>query len=104
VARGGPAWEERYQVMCEKGTPRVLQNSLALPNWLTNKPEYTVWIRNNLWMLFSAVATGARKQSVIALFNEERDEDGPGGTKHLLDTARAYGLKTVPVDARPLLA
>jgi hypothetical protein len=103
VARGGPGWETRYQELCEKGAPRVLQSSLALPNWLINKPQYTVWIRNNLWMLFSAVATGARKQTVIALFNEERDEDGPGGTKHLLVTARAYGLKTVPVDARPLL-
>jgi hypothetical protein len=39
----------------------VLPETDALPNWLVDKPDYDVWRRNNEWMLFNALAAGARR-------------------------------------------
>lgn len=103
VERGGSGWVTRFQDICRTKPPRILQGSLALPAWLAAKPDYSVWERNNLWMLFNTLATRAPRQTLIALVNDEREADGPGGTKHLLKTAHHHGLKNVPIDARPLL-
>ena len=104
VQRGGPLWVERYQALCERNPPLVLQEGEALPNWLVDKAGYDVWQRNNLWMLFTALATGARRLTLIALYNPEKDPDGPGGTAHLVQEARNWGFKSVELDARTLLA
>ena len=104
VQRGGPGWVERYQALCERVTPRVLQDGQALPSWLADKPGYDIWQRNNLWTMFNALATGARRLTLIALYNPEKDPDGPGGTGHLVGTARRWGFKSVELDARALLA
>lgn len=104
VEPGGPAWVERYQRLCERLVPRVLQTSDALPRWLVNKPDYDIWQRNNLWMMFNALATGARRLTLIALYNPDQEPDGSGGTLHLVDEARKRGFKSVPLDARELLA
>ena len=69
-----------------------------------NKPEYGVWVRNNLWMMCSAMSTGADDLSLLALYNRERDPSGPGGTAHLLDESRKKGFKAVELDARVMLA
>jgi hypothetical protein len=104
VQQGGPAWVERYDALCERVLPRVLQPSKALPRWLSDKPGYDVWQRNNLWLMFSALATGARRLTLIALYNPDQDPDGPGGTAHLVNEARRWGFKSVELDARALLA
>ena len=103
VEPGGEGWVARFQALCRGKSPRILQKSLAPPDWLAGLEDYSIWERNNLWMMFSTLATGATMQTLIALFNEEREPDGPGGTKHLLKVARKHGLRTVSVDARPLL-
>jgi hypothetical protein len=102
VQRGGPDWVERYEKLCERVPPRVLQESEALPSWLVGKPDYNVWQRNNEWMLFNAIATGAQRLTLIALYNPDLDPDGPGGTKHLIQLGRRWGFKTVELDARAL--
>ncbi|HSP98545.1 MAG TPA: tetratricopeptide repeat-containing protein [Candidatus Dormibacteraeota bacterium] len=103
VQRGGPAWVERYQTLCERVPPRVLQDGEVLPDWLADKPNYDVWQRNNLWMMFNALATDARRLTLIALYNRDRDPDGPGGTADLVQEARNWGFKGVELDARELL-
>jgi hypothetical protein len=103
VQRGGPAWVERYRQLCERVPPRVLQDGIALPRWLADKPGYDVWQRNNHWMMFSALATDARHLTLVALYNREREPDGPGGTAHLVAMARKWGFKCVELDARKLL-
>jgi hypothetical protein len=103
VQRGGPRWVERYEKLCDRLPARVMQESEALPSWLVDKPNYNIWQRNNEWMLFNALATGARRLTLIALYNPELDPDGPGGTKHLLELARRWGFKTIELDARSLL-
>jgi hypothetical protein len=104
VQHGGPDWVERYRALVGRLTPQVLQSSERLPGWLVNKREYNVWERNNLWMMFSAISTGADDLSLIALYNPEREPGGPGGTAHLLAEAKKKGFKAVELDARELLA
>ena len=103
VQRGGPDWVERYHRLCERLPARVLQESEALPRWLTDKPGYDVWQRNNRWMMFNALAAAARNLTLVALYNRDREPDGPGGTAHLVHDAQAWGFKTIELDARPLL-
>jgi hypothetical protein len=54
-------------------------------------------------MLFHALATTARRLTLIALYNPERDADGPGGTAHLVSLAKRWGFKSIELDARKLL-
>jgi hypothetical protein len=104
VQRGGPNWVARYRALCKRLDPRVLQDTEALPDWLVDKRGYDVWQRNNLWMMFHALATTATDLTLIALFNPQVDPDGPGGVAHMVRTARAHGFNAVELDARALLA
>jgi hypothetical protein len=101
VQRGGPVWVERFNLLCEKVKPRVLSEIEALPNWLQDKKDYTIWQRNNLWMLFNALALYARNLTLIALWDGDSG-DGPGGTSDLVDQVTARGHKVVILDAKRL--
>jgi hypothetical protein len=103
VEQGGERWVARFQALCKKAPTRVLQKNIAPPSWLASSREFNIWERNNLWMMYSALATDAPDQVLIALFNEEREPDGPGGTKHLIRAGIKHGLRTVRLDARQLL-
>jgi hypothetical protein len=103
VQRGGGNWIERYQTLIARKVPMVLQQDEALPRWLADKPDYDVWRRNNLWMMFNALATGSRQLTLIALFNREPNAQGPGGTRHLTEEAEKWGFKIVELDAQQLL-
>jgi hypothetical protein len=103
VQRGGPDWVDRYQKLCERLPAHVLQDTEALPDWLADKRGYDIWQRNNQWMMFHALATTARRLTLIALYNPERDADGPGGTAHLVSLAKRWGFKSIELDARKLL-
>ena len=103
VQHGGPDWVERYRALCERLPARVLQDDKALPRWLADKPDYDIWRRNNLWMMFNALAIHPRHLTLIALYNREREADGPGGTAHLVATAQRWGFKTIELDATKLL-
>jgi hypothetical protein len=81
----------------------VLSDSKDLPRWLVDKKPYDIWQRNNLWMMFNALAEDAKDLTLIALYNRERDPDGTGGTAHLVEVSSSWGFKTVELDARKLL-
>ena len=49
------------------------------------------------------MATNARRLTLVALYNPDRDPDGPGGTAHLVGLARRWGFKSVELDGRKLL-
>jgi hypothetical protein len=106
VGDGGPGWIERYRRLVDRpapaSAPRVLAQQEALPHWLRNKKDYGLWQRNNLWMLFNAVAGSADGSlTLIALWNGQ-EGDGPGGTRDLIEQTRNRGQKTVVLDASPL--
>jgi hypothetical protein len=103
VQDGGEQWVARYQALCAKLPTRVLQPSQAPPDWLAGSTRYDLWERNNMWMLFNILATWADRQTLIALYNQELEPDGAGGTKHLIEEAENRGVHVVRVDARALL-
>ena len=103
VQRGGAAWVERYRALYHRLPMRELQRGAALPDWLAGQPEHTPWQRANRWMIYQAMATGARELTVIALLDHSARHDGAGGTRHMLDAASIHGFKPVLLDATALL-
>lgn len=103
VQHAGAHWVDRYRSLLARSPPRVLQQSTELPRWLTDKPNYNVWERNNLWMMFNAIAKGSPDLTLVALYNRARAANGPGGTGHLVAEAARWGFKSVELDARELL-
>ena len=78
-----------------------LADSKELPGWLQGKANYDIWQRNNLWMLHNALALGRDRVTLIALW-DGKTGDGPGGTEHMVDKARARGAKIVILDTKTL--
>ncbi len=65
-----------------------LSDSPGLPRWLegTNTNE---WERRNRWVLEMAVTLGAPKVTLLSVWDERPEGDGPGGTAHLVALAGA---------------
>jgi hypothetical protein len=99
VQHGGKDWVERYNRLCERVTPRVLSDTEELPAWLRGKKDYTIWQRNNLWMLFNALALDAKSLTLIALW-DNGPADGPGGTRDLVAqvTSRGHKVDRLPAE------
>jgi tetratricopeptide repeat protein len=102
VAPAGPRWIERFNELYKRLPKHVLAESGELPRWLREKPNYSIWQRNNLWMLYNALAAGGgEKVTLIALWNGEKG-DGPGGTEDLVQKAREHGAKTLILNTKEL--
>ena len=99
VQHGDRDWVERYNRLCYRVRPRVLADEKTLPAWLIGKADYQIWSRNNLWMLFNALALNARSLTLIALW-DKGPADGPGGTKDLVElvTARGHKVDRLPAE------
>ena len=94
VQDAGPRWVDRFYQLCQRKGPNVLASSPALPKWLRDKSDYSIWQRNNLWILHHALAeVGGANVTVIALWNGEVG-DGPGGTADMIQQAKTRGAKT----------
>ena len=100
VAPAGGSWRERFDRLFDKLPRRVLAESQELPGWLAKKPDYSIWQRNNLWMLYNALAQG-EDVTLIALWNGEQG-DGPGGTGDLVERAKERHAEAVILDTRGL--
>jgi len=81
---------------------RQLTLDLTLPRWLRNVENFTVWQHNNLWILHTALAHGADKVVLVALWNGEPGT-GPGGTEHMVSEVKKRGGRAEVLDARRLL-
>jgi hypothetical protein len=96
---------ERFDRLWRTLPLRVLgnsQGSLDLPRWLRLARDYSVWERNNRWTLANALVYGAQNVTLLALWNGEAG-DGPGGSKDMVETAKARGAKVVVLDAAKLI-
>jgi hypothetical protein len=100
VRHGGPVWVERFNRLCERVPPRVMGGSTELPVWLRSQKGYSIWQRNNLWMLFNALALD-RPLTLIALW-DQGPADGPGGTTDLVAQADDREQKVVRLEAERL--
>jgi hypothetical protein len=106
VADAGPEWVDRFDRLLAELPSRVLSEDEELPRWLggASRDDYSVWQRNNLWMLANALeaAPDAARMTLVALWNGQ-EGDGPGGTGHMVEVARERGARTVILDAGELL-
>jgi len=101
VRPAGGNWRERFDRLFDRLPRRVLAESQELPGWLAEKPDYDIWQRNNLWMLYNALAQGGEDVTLIALWNGEKG-DGPGGTGDLVERAKQRHAETIILDTRTL--
>lgn len=100
---GRPEWIDRFRAIEDRCASVVLSRGTELPRWLRKRKDYSIWQRNNLWMLHNALAFGAKHMTLIALWNGAAG-DGPGGTQDMVTQAKARGAKTVILDTAVLFA
>ncbi|MDQ3845479.1 MAG: hypothetical protein M3342_15945, partial [Bacteroidota bacterium] len=101
VQFAGPQWVERFDRLYKKLPKKVLTQSKELPAWLQSKPNYSIWERNNQWMLYNALDCGGLRMSLIALW-DGKGGDGPGGTAHMVEVAQGRGAKAMIIDIKEL--
>jgi hypothetical protein len=102
VAPAGPDWVRRFYAIQSRfpGVP-VLARTKELPGWLRQRRDYSIWQRNNLWLLNEALNAGAQNVTVIALWNGKKG-DGPGGTADMIETARDRGAEIDVLDTNTI--
>jgi hypothetical protein len=118
VIKAGPGWVDRFWIIYNKhkgpNQLRVLSevddaqsDEDYLPAWLRSKENYSIWQRNNLWMLFNAVAeacdekTGDPNLTLIALW-DGAGGDGPGGTGDLVEKVQHLGARYKIINTKEL--
>ncbi len=101
VADAGPQWMERYRALCARLDVRVLAETDALPSWLATRDDYTIWQRNNRWILHSALSRADTDATLIVLWDGQGG-DAPGGTQDMVSLAEGRGVRVVRLDATPL--
>jgi tetratricopeptide (TPR) repeat protein len=99
VQGAGHDWVRRFNKLYETLERRELADSEDLPRWLREKVGgYTVWQRNNLWVLSNAIALdkkgGGTNLTLIALWNGKQG-DGAGGTEDMVEQASKRGARTI---------
>lgn len=98
-----PEWVDRSHRVVDSGNALVLAEQGKMPAWLTDKPGYDIWQRNNLWELSTALAQDARRLTLVALWDGQPG-DGPGGTEHMIGIARKRGAEIQILDTRAICA
>ena len=97
VAFAGYEWVERFDEIIKMSCSLILSETKELPNWLQKKPNYSIWERNNLWMLNSALVCGGANMTLIALWDGKTGDAG-GGTEHMVKVSKAKGAKAIIID------
>lgn len=100
VRRGGNEWVDRFNAL--NGDPdialHIMSETKDMPQWLgIEDNSYSFWQRNNLWILYSAMASGGRNITLLALW-DGKEADGPGGTKHMIEEIEKIGAKSIIIE------
>lgn len=113
VLKAGGEWVDRFWKLYnrhqEQKQVRLLTDATDereyLPAWLREKSDYSIWQRNNLWMLFNALDEGCDPKSddpnltLIALW-DGAGGDGPGGTGDLVNKIKDMGARWEIIDTK----
>lgn len=107
------AWTERFEAIRSRtaATGRCFQLDEArkrherdfseLPSWLSHLPNYSIWERNNRWMMHSALVRGADRLTLLVLWDGMADAEA-GDTQHMIDVAREAGSVVLHINSRAL--
>jgi tetratricopeptide (TPR) repeat protein len=97
-SHNGEQWRDRYFAMKERLTLPIR----LMPDELGPTPaEVNDYERCNLWLLYSALASGLDRVRFIALWDGSAG-DGPGGTAHLFDEVQRRTGRVTWIDSRSL--
>jgi hypothetical protein len=97
------SWRTRFLKLVGERQPLVLSDQEGLPRWLQGS-GFNSWERGNRWVLEMAQTSGARKVTLIALWDGKDAGDAPGGTAHMVRIAREAGMvDVVTIDASQIL-
>jgi hypothetical protein len=103
VVAAGAEWLDRFLALWQRLDVKILSETEALPDWLAGRDDYSIWQRNNRWILHSATSRADADVTLIVLW-DGRGGDGPGGTEDMVELARSRGVRIVHLDAAELLA
>ncbi len=92
---------ERYRTLCERLEIQVLAHSKELPAWLAAREDYSIWERNNRWILHTALSRADTDITLLVLW-DGKGGDGPGGTRDMVKLAESRGVRVVRLDASKL--
>jgi hypothetical protein len=98
-------WKARFLDIWEDHNEKALELSdkAGLPRWLFGS-KLDSWERGNRWVMKMALTWGAKRISLVALWDGKEIGDAPGGTAHMVQLARDAGtIRIVSVDAKKLL-
>ena len=98
VAPAGGDWVGRFRALLARlgpGAIAVLDETVVLPERLTEGAKLNIWQRTNLWMVDEALGL-APQRTLLALWDGKAG-DGPGGTEHLVKLAPGCEIDVAPI-------
>lgn len=98
-------WRSRFLNLLQTNSEVLeLSDRAGFPAWLQDAGT-DPWERGNRWVLEMALASPAKKRSLIALWDGKTEGDARGGTAHMVQLARNSGRIDVKIiSTEPLLA
>lgn len=101
VAPAGAGWVERFRRLLERRAGSVFV--MGERDGLLEGATENVWQRANLWMIEEATAL-APERMLLALWDGKMG-DGPGGTEHMANAARRFGVEVAaPIAMQKVIA
>jgi len=96
-------WRARFLNLQRDHEVLELSDKAGLPRWLSGS-RMDSWERGNRWSMQMALTWGAKRITLVALWDGKKMGDAPGGTAHMVQLARDEGtIQIVPVDAKRLV-
>ena len=96
-------WRSRFLDLHLDHEVVELSDMAGLPRWLSGS-SVDPWERGNRWVMQMALTWGAKRITLVALWDGKMEGDAPGGTAHMVQLARDAGtVRVVTVDTKRLL-
>ena len=96
-------WRMRFFDLKRDHEVLELSDMAGLPKWLSGS-KVDSWERGNRWVMQMALTWGAKRITMVALWDGKMEGDAPGGTAHMVQLARDAGIvRIVTVDSKRLL-
>jgi tetratricopeptide (TPR) repeat protein len=98
VTFAGPIWRDRFIAVRDHERTELL----VMPDQLGRTPNgIDPYERNNMWMLYTALAWGSKNVRFVALWDGKGGDD-PGGTEHMYRTVQEHAGQVYQLDTTKL--